>query len=132
MESWLQGFRRRKLSNLFGNSAANCETEVIYCDDEVHSQQNRCLVAGRLAVQEKLKGEKENVDESGPKLFAEFVTLLERQAERYAAAGLPADIRPKGLVSERYAWDGNLNDERTEAGATVDVEIEKVDESKAE
>ena len=49
-ESWIQGFRRRswapggrmRLHELFGN-----EHEVLYCADDVHSQQNRCLLSGR-------------------------------------------------------------------------------------
>ena len=91
-ESWIQGFRRRKLRGLFGH-----EEEVLYCNDSAHSQQNRCLVSGRRLMPA--------ADSGGAQAHGAFFALLEAQFAKYAAT-LPIDLRARGLVSSRYGHDG--------------------------
>ena len=88
-ESWIQGFRRRRLHELFGN-----EHEVLYCADDVHSQQNRCLLSGRY------------LDSSGGgDEYASFFKRLEDQYLKHEAC-LPLDLRVRGLVSAKFGYDG--------------------------
>ena len=97
-ESWIQGWRRRRLQELYG--AAHVE-EILYCSDSAHSQQNRCLVSGRrLAVDD--RGD-------GPSGHAAFLRLLERQLLKFEAV-LPVDLRVRGLVSAKYGHDGTALD----------------------
>ena len=122
-ESWIQGFRRRRLSALYGVAE-----EMLYCQDDAHSQQNRCLVSGRLlgplgrkrppaaAVgvgepsesgggacggrKDSEQGERGEHGEHGA-----FFARLNAQFIKYEAV-LPVDLRARGLVSSRYGHDG--------------------------
>ena len=84
-ESWIQGFRRRRLAELFGH-----EEELLFCADDVHSQQNRCLVSGerlapRSAPADAMDQDDDEAATPGPglsapvELAAPFFALLERQ-----------------------------------------------------
>jgi hypothetical protein len=92
-ESWIQGFRRRRLRELFG-----AEEEVLYCADDVHSQQNRCLVSGRLL--------KPCPSGGAAASYVAFFRLLEQQFLKYEAS-LPMDLRVRGLVSAKFGYDGS-------------------------
>ena len=92
-ESWIQGFRRRRLRELFG-----AEEEVLYCADDVHSQQNRCLVSGRLLRPCPSGGATAS--------YVAFFRLLEQQFVKYEAS-LPMDLRVRGLVSAKFGYDGS-------------------------
>mmetsp|Transcript_36513 Transcript_36513/g.122278 ORF Transcript_36513/g.122278 Transcript_36513/m.122278 type:complete len:570 (-) Transcript_36513:143-1852(-) len=89
-ESWIQGFRRRRLRELFGE-----EEELLYCGDDVHSQQNRCLVSGRT-----LRG---GGADGGHEAF---LRLLEAQFVKHGAS-LPMDLRVRGIVSAKFGYDGS-------------------------
>ena len=100
-ESWIQGFRRRRLSELFGGVE-----EVLYCAGDMHSQQNRCLVAGRRLQGSgggSGEGSGEGSDETG---HAAFFALLERQFLKYETV-LPMDLRVRGIVSSKFDYDGS-------------------------
>ena len=98
-ESWIQGFRRRRLRELFGN-----EYEVLYCADDVHSQQNRCLVSGRHLP----NSSSTDTETSGSSAssYARFFKLLEDQYLKHEA-DLPLDLRVRGLVSAKFGYDGS-------------------------
>ena len=111
-ESWIQGFRRRRLAELFGH-----EEELLFCADDVHSQQNRCLVSGerlapRSAPADAMDQDDDEAATPGPglsapvELAAPFFALLERQLLKYEAV-LPMDLRVRGLVSTKYGYDGS-------------------------
>lgn len=110
-ESWIQGFRRRRLATLFG-----AEEEVLYCNDDAHSQQNRCLVSGEqlrdpLGADALTSGSAHgsataSTSASPARSPAAFLALLERQLRKHEAA-LPVDLRVRGLVSARYEHDGS-------------------------
>ena len=87
-ESWIQGFRRRRLEALNGSVE-----EVLYCEESGHSQQNRCLVSGKL------------LQPTTPQTSQAFFELLNR---RYSECKqmLPIDLRARGLVSAKYDHDG--------------------------
>ena len=106
MESWLQSFRKKKLGNVFGHGqSGEGVREYIYCDDEVHSQMNRCLIASDdRHVVEDFDGDGDGCSKVN-ELCREFVALLDSRAEKFKDL-LPADIRPKGLVSTKFEWDG--------------------------
>lgn len=98
-ESWIQGFRRRRLHALFG-----AEEELLYCSDDVHSQQNRCLVSGvRLRAR---AGGQLGASEPAAGERAAFFALLAKQHAKYAAV-LPMDLRVRGLVSAKFDYDGS-------------------------
>ena len=92
-ESWIQGFRRRKLRALF-----DTEEELLYCNDSSHSQQNRCIVSGKQLA---LSGSDESRGRGA------FFEQLERQFARYKSV-LPVDLRARGLVSSRFGHDGTV------------------------
>ncbi|CAD7953174.1 unnamed protein product [Amoebophrya sp. A25] len=156
-ESWMQQYRKRKLATIF-QSRRNVD-ELLYCHSGAHSQQNRCLVAWRGAVDEEngdheiledfdglqdrrqhgdprsivqlgkaleLEGEKrgssfstaplEVVSNSTSssstfssrtqqRLIAEFWACFRERVDRYKPL-LPVDLRPVGLVSSKYGFDG--------------------------
>ena len=104
----------------------------MYCADDVHSQQNRCLISGvRLEARAKAKAKVEAAAEAqvGPMeleggaqdsevasastaratapavLAAPFFALLEGQLRKYETV-LPMDLRVRGLVSAKYGYDG--------------------------
>jgi hypothetical protein len=93
-ESWIQGFRRRRLKELFGS-----EEELLYCADDVHSQQNRCLVSGRV-----LKPYPSEASRSAT--YSAFLQLLEEQFLKHEVS-LPMDLRVRGLVSAKFGYDGS-------------------------
>ena len=99
-ESWVQGFRRRRLSELFG-----WVQEVLYCSDDSHSKQNRCLVSGRL-----LGGGGPSSASGGDSGARDGVTghaaFFELLDKRFQLLGdvLPIDFRPRGLVSRKYEF----------------------------
>jgi hypothetical protein len=99
-ESWIQGFRRRRLFELFG-----WEEELLYCHDESHSQQNRCLVSGRQSSPRSALPAT-HPDSRG---HVAFFALLEAQFLKYEAS-LPVDLRVRGLVSAKYDHDGRALD----------------------
>ena len=87
---------RRKLSELFGWAQ-----EVLYCSDDAHSQQNRCLVSGRR---------RPVVGNSGEPSVTGHAAFLELLDERFGLLRgvLPIDLRVRGLVSSRYEHDGTV------------------------
>lgn len=87
-ESWLQEFRVRRLREIFAFA-----TQFIYCHSGPHSQQNRCLVGAHAALP------KEN------EATAKFFELVHRRAEEQRD-WLPIDLRPRGLVSIKFNYDG--------------------------
>ena len=131
-ESWIQGFRRRRLRELFG-----AEDEILYCSDAVHSQQNRCLISGRLlctplpptshasadavGTDVPANGETGFGEEAGSTIrmadgldshassCKAFFDLLERQLLKYTDI-LPLDLRVRGLVSTKFECDGTAPD----------------------
>ena len=96
-ESFIQGFRRRKLAELFGR-----EEEILYCSDSAHSMQNRCIVSGK-----RLRGQAAPTSSDGGDADerAAFFRLLNAQFAKYEAV-LPVDLRARGLVSRKYEHDG--------------------------
>ena len=105
-ESWIQGFRKRRLVQLFG-----WVEEVLYCSDEAqHSQQNRCLVSGRRRRQQLLQnggdavgGATTTATTTTTTTTTAFLNLLE---ERFVQLKdiLPIDLRPYGVVSRKYEY----------------------------
>ena len=104
-ESWIQGFRKRRLVQLFG-----WVEEVLYCSDEAqHSQQNRCLVSGRRRRQQLLQnggdavGGATTTATTTTTTTTAFLNLLE---ERFVQLKdiLPIDLRPYGVVSRKYEY----------------------------
>ena len=102
-ESWIQGFRRRRLSELFG-----WVQEVLYCSDDSHSQQNRCLVSGRLlGGRGPLSASGDCGARNGSELsvtgHVAFFELLDKRFQLLRDV-LPIDMRPLGLVSCKYKF----------------------------
>jgi len=96
-ESWIQGFRRRRLSELFG-----WVQEVLYCSDDSHSQQNRCLVSGRLlGGGGPLSASGDCGARDGVTGHVAFFELLDTRFQLLGDV-LPIDFRPRGLVSRKY------------------------------
>jgi hypothetical protein len=123
-ESWIQGFRRRRLVQLFG-----WVEEVLYCSDDVqHSQQNRCLVSGRqrrrrqqLCQSDVVANDNGSISDDEATISAGMMTtettpttetttdheaffmLLE---ERFVQLKdiLPIDLRPYGVISRKYEY----------------------------
>ena len=96
-ESFIQGFRRRKLRELFG-----CEEEILFCSESAHSMQNRCIVSGRRL---RSKAGPATPDGGNADERAAFFRLLNAQFAKYEAV-LPVDLRARGLVSQKYEHDG--------------------------
>ena len=96
-ESFIQGFRRRKLRELFG-----CEEEILFCSESAHSMQNRCIVSGRRL---RSKAGPATPDGGDADERAAFFRLLNAQFAKYEAV-LPVDLRARGLVSQKYEHDG--------------------------
>lgn len=69
--------------------------QVLYCSDDAHSQQNRCLISGR-----------DLLNATDGDSHTAFLRLLERQRLKYASV-LPLDLRVRGLVSTRFDYDGS-------------------------
>ena len=89
-ESWIQGFRRRKLARIFGW----CD-EVIYCSGDVHSQQNRCIVSGRH------KPGDDSID-----LRAAFFALLDKQVCKLTADNvIPLDLVARDCQNKRASYE---------------------------
>jgi hypothetical protein len=101
-ESWIQGFRRRQLVQLFG-----WVKEVLYCSDDArHSQQNRCLVSGRRRRQQLRQNGGDaagGATTTATTTTTAFLNLLE---ERFVQLKdiLPIDLRPYGVVSRKYEY----------------------------
>ena len=105
-ESWIQGFRRRRLVQLFG-----WVEEILYCSDDArHSQQNRCLVSGRRQQQLRQNGgdtvggaTTTATTTTTTTTTTAFFNLLE---ERFVQLKdiLPIDLRPYGVVSRKYEY----------------------------
>jgi hypothetical protein len=124
-ESWIQGFRRRRLVQLFG-----WVEEVLYCSDDVqHSQQNRCLVSGRQRRRRQQLRQGAVVANDNDSISDETVsggnagmtttettptteTITDHEAffnlleERFVQLKdiLPIDLRPYGVVSRKYEY----------------------------
>ena len=100
-ESWIQGFRRRRLASLFGD-----EEELLFCNESAHSQQNRCLVSGRWLRRPPADAADGPGAGSAHGLTSrDFFALLEAQLLKYAEV-LPVDLRVRGVVSAKYEHDG--------------------------
>lgn len=107
-ESWIQGFRKKRLSEIFG---PNKVEELLYCDDDVHSQQNRVIISGRNFEPATSSSNSSAKPEDHPtfkKASVEFMKLLETRYAALKAEGLmPLDLRPRGLVSTKFQYDGS-------------------------
>ena len=104
---------------------------MLYCNDDVHSQQNRCLVSGshlQLASKDEDHVRARIPTRGGvagymllgaaPLLCsshllrltqtwqAAFFQLLEKQLAKYKSV-LPMDLRVRGLVSAKFDYDGS-------------------------
>ena len=86
------------------------EDELLYCANDVRSQQNRCLVSGRLPPRHRVASYAD--DDEAPSGtqptrldHAAFLELLEAQFVKYEAS-LPMDLRVRGLVSAKFGYDG--------------------------
>ena len=100
-ESWIQGFRKRRLVQLFG-----WVEEILYCSDDArHSQQNRCLVSGRRRQQLRQNGGDAvgGATTTATTTTTAFLNLLE---ERFVQLKdiLPIDLRSYGVVSRKYEF----------------------------
>jgi hypothetical protein len=122
LESWLQKIRKQKLERIFsGNYNGASEesdrgaaapfshvSEVLYCADDVHSQQNRCVIAGRWKRNEQSTNDKQssrNKYHINDDVCGDFLLLMMEEIRKKRDL-LPIDLRPPGLVSTKFEYDG--------------------------
>jgi len=89
-EDLIQAPRITKLQELFAQT-----NEVLFTSQE-HSLQNRCLVASQ--------GSLDGMDAEDDSLFFQALQAAQRVVHR--AAGGPLDLKPVGLASAKYGYDG--------------------------
>jgi len=106
-ESWIQGFRRRKLSEIFGW----CQ-EVIYCSNELHSQQNRFFFwgggggGGRGGGGGGGGGRSEEMEG----LRSSFFELLDERIRILEEGGvIPLDLVARNLAEKRVEFDRQID-----------------------
>jgi len=104
-ESFFQCFRKKKLRKIFGKDAFI--NEVLYCDQGPHSQQNRCITAFKKNKEENTDLLVEKVGNTDTHALVDsLVARIKSVAALYGPKLLPIDLRPRGLVSTRYNFDG--------------------------
>ncbi|CAD7923866.1 unnamed protein product [Amoebophrya sp. A120] len=117
-ESWIQQSRIHRLKQIFTASDVD---EFLYCRSGAHSQQNRCLIAGTTsrAKRSHQNDQVESCDTQIQQTDAERVPAEDylstelpsfwqriRHRAHFLSSILPIDLRPVGLVSARYNFDG--------------------------